>query len=170
MVSTANAQTIADIPHRVHGAPLVLEVRGEAYMRHDDFAALNARQTSAGDKTFANPRNAAAGSLRQLDASITAGRPLRFFAYSWGDLSAPLATTQAAAIERLGQMFTGGLFRDGWTPFDPMDPTHRAGRKATFLLDSGAEMTLVGPENLSLQANPEVAHIRLVTSKLYEVR
>ncbi|MEI6100043.1 MAG: NAD-dependent DNA ligase LigA, partial [Alphaproteobacteria bacterium] len=101
---TANARTISDIPHQVEGAPLVLEVRGEAYMRHDDFAALNARQTSAGDKTFANPRNAAAGSLRQLDASITAGRPLRFFAYSWGDLSAPIATTQAAAIERLCQM------------------------------------------------------------------
>ena len=101
---TANARTIADVPQRLMDAPAVLEVRGEAYMRHDDFAALNARQIAAGDKTFANPRNAAAGALRQLDASITAGRPLRFFAYSWGDLSAPLAATQLGAIERLGQL------------------------------------------------------------------
>ncbi|MBC7738704.1 MAG: NAD-dependent DNA ligase LigA, partial [Candidatus Saccharibacteria bacterium] len=101
---TANALTIADVPHQIPGAPAVLEVRGEAYMRHDDFAALNARQAAAGDRTFANPRNAAAGSLRQLDARITSGRPLRFFAYSWGDLSAPLAATQLGAIETLGRM------------------------------------------------------------------
>ena len=101
---TANALTIADVPAVIQGAPDVLEVRGEAYMRHADFAALNARQAAAGDRTFANPRNAAAGSLRQLDASITAGRPLRFFAYSWGDLSAPLAKTQLAAIQELEKM------------------------------------------------------------------
>ena len=101
---TANALTIDDVPRQIQGAPAVLEVRGEAYMRHADFDALNARQTASGDKTFANPRNAAAGSLRQLDASITAGRPLRFFAYSWGDLTAPLAATQMGALERLGQM------------------------------------------------------------------
>ena len=101
---TANALTIADVPAVIQGAPDVLEVRGEAYMRHADFAALNARQAAAGDRTFANPRNAAAGSLRQLDASITAGRPLRFFAYSWGDVSAPLAKTQLAAIQELEKM------------------------------------------------------------------
>lgn len=98
---TANALTIADIPHRLTGAPPVLEVRGEVYMTHADFAALNARQADKGDKTFANPRNAAAGSLRQLDATITAARPLRFFAYGWGDLSEPLATTQMQAVARL---------------------------------------------------------------------
>ncbi|HLQ19454.1 MAG TPA: NAD-dependent DNA ligase LigA, partial [Tabrizicola sp.] len=98
---TENAKTIADIPRQLTGAPEVLEVRGEVYMSHADFAALNARQAAAGDKTFANPRNAAAGSLRQLDARITAARPLRFFAYSWGDHSEPIAASQFDAIQRL---------------------------------------------------------------------
>ncbi|MCY1125401.1 NAD-dependent DNA ligase LigA [Frigidibacter sp. RF13] len=101
---TDNARTIADIPARLSGAPDLLEVRGEVYMSHADFAALNARQAAAGEKTFANPRNAAAGSLRQLDAGITAARPLRFFAYSWGALSEPLAVTQIGAVERLAAL------------------------------------------------------------------
>ncbi len=98
---TANARTISDIPHVIQNAPEILEVRGEVYMSHEDFERLNARQEQQGDKPFANPRNAAAGSLRQLDSSITRSRPLRFFAYAWGELTEPLADTQMGAIDRL---------------------------------------------------------------------
>ena len=101
---TANARTIQDIPQELKNAPDLLEVRGEVYMSHADFAALNARQAERGGKTFANPRNAAAGSLRQLDPEITRARPLRFFAYAWGALSAPLADTQKGAIDRLAEL------------------------------------------------------------------
>ncbi|NCT12590.1 MAG: NAD-dependent DNA ligase LigA [Rhodobacterales bacterium] len=101
---TDNARTIADIPQQLVGAPEILEVRGEVYMSHADFAALNARQSAAGGKTFANPRNAAAGSLRQLDAAVTRARPLRFFAYAWGVLSDPLSDTQSGSIARLNDL------------------------------------------------------------------
>jgi DNA ligase (NAD+) len=101
---TANARTIRGLPTSLTGAPEILEVRGEVYMSHQDFAELNARQQEDGNKVFANPRNAAAGSLRQLDAEITRSRPLRFFAYSWGALSEPLARTQMDAITRLREL------------------------------------------------------------------
>ncbi|NOE26001.1 NAD-dependent DNA ligase LigA [Ruegeria sp. HKCCD6157] len=98
---TANARTVSDIPQHLKNAPEVLEVRGEVYMSHADFEALNARQAERGGKPFANPRNAAAGSLRQLDPEITRSRPLRFFAYAWGEVSEPLSDSQMGAIERL---------------------------------------------------------------------
>lgn len=97
---TANVKTIGEIPHVLkHAPPAVLEVRGEVYMTRTDFAALNARQAEAGKPLFANPRNSAAGSLRQLDPSITASRPLHFFAYAWGEVSAMPAATQIGMIE-----------------------------------------------------------------------
>src|SRR6516225_2770498 len=98
---TANVRLVEAIPKRLDGAPKVFEARGEVYMRLADFAALNARQTAAGKPAFANPRNFAAGSLRQLDPRITAERPLAFFAYSWGEVSEPFARTQFEAIEAM---------------------------------------------------------------------
>ena len=120
---TANVRTISDIPQHLSPLPLaggagggptpypsrrregdipaILEVRGEVYMAKADFAALNERQEASGGKIFANPRNAAAGSLRQKDASVTAARPLRFLAHGWGELSEPLGATQYEAMRRI---------------------------------------------------------------------
>ncbi|GAB4182251.1 MAG: NAD-dependent DNA ligase LigA [Thalassobaculales bacterium] len=99
---TANMRTLRHLPLSLPAPfPAVLEVRGEVYMTRADFAAMNAAQAAAGEKEFANPRNAAAGSLRQLDPAITARRPLRFFAYAWGELSEPVADTQWGFLERL---------------------------------------------------------------------
>ena len=98
---TANARTLEDIPEKLSGKgwPDRIEIRGEVYMTKADFAALNTREEAAGRKVFANPRNAAAGSLRQLDVGITKSRPLRFFAYAWAAESAPFATTQHEAVQ-----------------------------------------------------------------------
>ena len=100
---TANVRTIVEIPKALtdQSVPSVLEVRGEIYLRRDEFLALNERQSAAGHKTFANPRNAAAGSLRQLDPAVTAGRPLRLFAYAAGEISEPIADTQWAFLQTL---------------------------------------------------------------------
>ncbi len=100
---TANLRTVSQIPHRLAGRgwPEAIEIRGEVYLGHADFAALNAAAEAAGARTYANPRNSAAGSLRQIDPKVTAARPLRFFAYAWGMLSAPFAATQWEALEAL---------------------------------------------------------------------
>ena len=100
---TANLKTIADIPRRLSGKnwPAVIEVRGEVYAPNDGFDAFNAAAEAEGSRTYANPRNFAAGSLRQKDPAITATRPLRFFAYAWGETSAPFAETQWGALQAL---------------------------------------------------------------------
>ena len=98
---TANVRTIGDIPQHIENAPEILEVRGEVYMAKADFASLNERQDASGGKIFANPRNAAAGSLRQKDPTITAARPLRFLSHGWGEISQRLAETQLGAMKRI---------------------------------------------------------------------
>jgi DNA ligase (NAD+) len=98
---TANIRVIPHIPQQLkgHDVPQAIDVRGEIYMRPADFRKLNETQAAGGHKVFANPRNAAAGSLRQLDARITASRPLRFFAYAWGEVSEMPADTQLGVID-----------------------------------------------------------------------
>ena len=98
---TANLRTLKDVPQTLQGEgwPERIEVRGEVYIGHEDFVALNAAADAAHGRTYANPRNAASGSLRQIDPAVTRARPLRFFAYAWGEVSAPFAATQAEALD-----------------------------------------------------------------------
>jgi DNA ligase (NAD+) len=98
---TANIRTLADVPQRLKGSgiPAICEVRGEVYMTKHAFLALNKRQAETGGQIFANPRNSAAGSLRQKDPAITASRPLGFFAYAWGEMSEMPADTQSGMIK-----------------------------------------------------------------------
>jgi DNA ligase (NAD+) len=101
---TPNIRTISEIPKRLpKGVPSVVEVRGEIYMTHAEFAAMNAREAEAGGRVFANPRNSAAGSLRQLDPKITASRSLHFFAYAWGEMSAMPAKSQYEMVQTFGE-------------------------------------------------------------------
>jgi DNA ligase (NAD+) len=122
---TANIKTVREIPHSLKGRnlPDLIDIRGEIYLGHKDFDKLNAAQAEAGDKIFANPRNAAAGSLRQLDPSITAKRPLRFFAYAWGAASKLPADTQAGVVAAFKQW---GL---------PVNPLMRIAKTTDELLD-----------------------------------
>ena len=101
---TANVKTLGDIPQKLKGrnVPDIVEVRGEVYMTHEEFIALNKRQAAAEQPVYANPRNSAAGSLRQKDPSITASRNLKFFAYAWGEMSAMPEQTQADMVHWLG--------------------------------------------------------------------
>ena len=110
---TANLRTVAGLPHRLEGSgwPELIEVRGEVYLGHADFAALNTAAQASGGRTYANPRNAASGSLRQINPAITAARPLRFLAYAWGELSRPFAETQNEAL---------GAFKRWGLPVNPM--------------------------------------------------
>ncbi|MDB2708048.1 NAD-dependent DNA ligase LigA [Amylibacter sp.] len=98
---TENAITIQNIPKYIQNAPSILEIRGEVYMSLNDFNELNIKQKNIDAKIFSNPRNAAAGSLRQLDSKVTASRPLKFYAYAWGEVSTPISDTQYNAINRL---------------------------------------------------------------------
>ncbi len=109
---TTNVRTIGDVPQKLKGKwPEILEVRGEIYIRRDEFKILNERQEAAGKPIFANPRNAAAGSVRQLDSSITAQRPLHFFGYALGECSSAIADTQWGIRETLKSF--------GFTAADP---------------------------------------------------
>jgi DNA ligase (NAD+) len=109
----ANLRTVDDVPARLRGSGFgdVFEVRGEVYMTHADFARLNERQQEAGKPVFANPRNSAAGSLRQLDPAVTASRPLRFFAYGWGETGKLPADTQWGVYDHM---------RDWGLPTNPL--------------------------------------------------
>jgi len=100
---TANIRTLKNVPHTLAGSgwPNVVEIRGEVYIGDEDFAVMNAGQEHAGKEPYKNPRNAAAGSLRQIDPSVTANRPLKFYAYAWGEVSAPLSDTQMGAVDNL---------------------------------------------------------------------
>ncbi|WP_064682709.1 NAD-dependent DNA ligase LigA [Rhizobium bangladeshense] len=109
---TANIRTIAEIPNELpKGVPAVVEIRGEVYMAKSDFLALNRQMEAEGRQTYVNPRNTAAGSLRQLDAKVTASRKLKFFAYAWGEMAEMPADTQFGMVQ---------TFKDWGFPVNPL--------------------------------------------------
>lgn len=134
---TANLRTVADIPQRLKGTgwPDVIEIRGEVYVELEAFAAFNATALEAGQRTYANPRNFAAGSLRQIDPKISAQRPLRFFAYAWGQVSAPFAAGQWEALGKLEE----------WGFVTTAPPARRV-QDAQGLLDAYAEFEVLRPK------------------------
>lgn len=132
---TANIRTIAEIPQTLpDSAPDVVEVRGEVYMAKSDFLALNAQMEAEGRQTYVNPRNTAAGSLRQLDPAITATRKLRFFAYAWGEMSEMPSDTQSGMVEAL----------KGWG--FPVNPLTQRLTSVTTILDHYRQIGLQRPE------------------------
>lgn len=151
---TANARTIDDIPERLAGnAPDVFEVRGEVYMTKDDFLALNKRQADAGKQTYVNPRNTAAGSLRQLDASITAARPLKFLAYAWGEVSQMPAETQIGMVEALeGFGFQVNPLVGRFDDVEALLDHYRAIEAQRALLDHDIDGVVYKVDDLALQA------------------
>ena len=135
---TANVMTIKEIPHSLKGkdVPDTIDIRGEIYLAHEDFRQLNERQAAAGEKVFANPRNAAAGSLRQLDATITAARPLRFFAYTWGEVSKLPADTQHGMV---------AAFKSWGLPVNPrMILCHSPEQMLAYYAKTGEERARLG--------------------------
>ena len=147
---TANIRTIAEIPQRLpKGAPDVVEVRGEVYMTHADFAALNKREAERGGRVFVNPRNTAAGALRQLDAKITAERPLHFFAWGWGEMSKLPADTQFGVLQAIAKWgfpvnprVTRGKTRRGGARLPSRRSRRSAPRSATTSTASSTRSTI----------------------------
>ncbi|MCP4384335.1 MAG: NAD-dependent DNA ligase LigA, partial [Hyphomicrobiales bacterium] len=151
---TANVRTIGDIPETLSGeTPDVVEVRGEIYLGKQDFAALNAVQEADGKPPYVNPRNTAAGSLRQKDPAVTASRPLRFFAYAWGEMSAMPADTQSGMAD---------LFRAWSFPVNPLMrrcesvddalATYRAIERQRASLDYDIDGVVYKADSLALQS------------------
>ena len=163
---TANVMTMQQVPRRLagKGVPELIEVRGEIYLRHAEFEKLNAEQAAAGAKVFANPRNAAAGSLRQLDSSITARRPLRFFAYAWGAASTLPADTQSGVYES---------FEHWGLPLNPLMrvcETHRGGAGLPPRDGGAARLARLRHRRRRLQGQParlaDAARLRVARAAL----
>src|SRR5690625_1103173 len=151
---TRNLLTLKDLPKQLKGAaPDVMEVRGEVYMTKSDFSALNQRQEEAGGKVFANPRNAAAGSLRQLDSTVTAQRPLRLFTYCWGELSENVADTHWGFLERLSDWgFSINPLAQRCEDVDAMLALYRRVEAERATLDYDIDGVVYKVDRLDLQA------------------
>lgn len=149
---TANIRTIEEIPKYIKGIPDICEIRGEIYMARADFSALNTRQEDAEKPTFANPRNAAAGSLRQLDSSITASRPLKFFAYTWGEMSAlPFARHSEALAWLKDKGFPTNPLSQTSDGVDGLLETYKAIEAARAELDYDIDGVVYKVDDLALQ-------------------
>ncbi len=151
---TANARTLDDIPETLSGnPPEVFEVRGEVYMRTEDFAELNRKQAETGGQIYVNPRNTAAGSLRQLDASVTASRPLKFFAYAWGEASEMPSDTQMGMVAALaGFGFKTNPLMQRFTDIEALLAHYHAIEAERALLGYDIDGVVYKVDDLALQA------------------